>query len=71
MALTNPLPRYCDYCGSKFRQRYPTQRFCRPWCRNEGKAAEGRSARRSWWAQGRPMINEAVREEPKHSAWRR
>ena len=36
MSLTDPTPRYCDYCGSKFSERYPGQRFCRPWCRNEG-----------------------------------
>jgi hypothetical protein len=57
--------RECEWCGQLYRPRVLDQRFCGMECRNEGKAAEGRSARRSWWAQGRPMINEAVIEEPK------
>jgi len=63
MSLTDPTPKYCDYCGSKFRERYPGQRYCRPHCRNAGKAAEGRSARRVWNDVGRPVFDD--RPEPK------
>jgi len=53
--LTDIRKRPCDHCGEMFRPRYPTQRFCRRWCRLQGKAAEARAARRTWWKAGRPM----------------
>jgi len=65
MALTDPSPRYCAHCGVSFRQRHPDQKFCRRWCRLQHNAAEGRSARRVWWREGRPMLdNRPIREEP-------
>jgi len=58
--------RECEWCGQTYRPRVPDQRFCGIECRNAGKAAEGRSARRAWWRDGRPMIdNRPVIEEPK------
>jgi hypothetical protein len=63
--------RDCEWCGQMYRPRVPDQRFCGMECRAEGKAAEGRAARRSWWAQGRPMINEPLRDEPKATEYRR
>jgi hypothetical protein len=61
----DPSPRYCAHCGQRFRQRHPDQKFCRRWCRLQHHAAEGRSARRLWWREGRPMLNEPVIDEPK------
>jgi hypothetical protein len=52
----------CEWCGQMYRPRVPDQRFCGMECRLQGKAAEGRAARRSWWAQGRPVFND---DEPK------
>ena len=45
----------CDHCSRTFRPRVESQRYCRPWCRAQAKAAEGRAARRCWWGAGRPM----------------
>ena len=53
--LTDISQRYCEFCDTKYRPRYPTQRWCRRWCRMQAKAAEGRAARRAWWRAGRPM----------------
>jgi hypothetical protein len=56
--LTDIRIRHCENCDGKFRPRVPDQRYCRRWCRLEAKAAEGRAARRVWWAAGRPMETE-------------
>jgi hypothetical protein len=45
----------CPVCGAAFRQRQPTQIWCRPWCKRQAKALAGRAARRSWDDQGRPI----------------
>jgi hypothetical protein len=61
--------RECEWCGEMYRPRVPDQRFCGIECRLQGKAAEGRAARRAWWKEGRPMID---RDEPKEvSTFRR
>ena len=62
--LTDITRRVCEYCGGRYRPRYPTQRWCRHWCRKQAKAAEGRAARRTWFEAGRPMGQEPVVEEP-------
>jgi hypothetical protein len=55
----------CAYYGQRYRPRYPTQRFCRRWCRLQGKLAEARSARRVWVGAGRPVFNDRpVVDEP-------
>jgi hypothetical protein len=41
-----------------FQPRVERQRVCRPWCRNERKRIEAKSARRVWAANGRPLIND-------------
>jgi len=56
--LTDIRPRYCEFCGAKYRPRVDSQRYCRRWCRLKAKAAEGRAARRVWWRAGRPMMVE-------------
>ena len=55
--------RECVYCGKAFRPRVPDQRYCRPSCRAEAKAAEGRAARRLWREAGRPMQFEEQPEQ--------
>jgi hypothetical protein len=52
------VKRPCAYCGQFFRPRVADQKWCRPWCKARAKAHEGRSARRAWWAAGRPMFGE-------------
>jgi hypothetical protein len=69
--LTGPTPRLCEYCGARYRPRYPTQRWCRRWCNKQAKAAEGRAARRTWWSAGRPMEQERPREEPERGTLRK
>lgn len=55
--------RPCAHCGKPFRPRVPDQRYCRPWCRAEAKAAEGGAARRLWREAGRPMQFEEQAEQ--------
>ena len=62
--LTDIRPRHCDYCGAKYRPRVDSQRYCRRWCRDQAKAAEGRAARRVWSEAGRPMLGEDQRPAP-------
>jgi hypothetical protein len=50
--------RACSYCDQLFRPRVNDQRFCRPWCRAQGKAREAKSARRLWASAGRPLISD-------------
>ena len=69
--LTDPTPRLCEYCGARYRPRYPTQRFCRHWCRKQAMAAEGRAARRVWFDAGRPMLAEAPVAEPQRGELRK
>jgi hypothetical protein len=54
--------RECEWCGEMYRPRVPDQRFCGMECRNAGKAAEGRAARKVWFDAGRPVFNEAIGE---------
>jgi len=51
--------RVCEWCREMYRPRVEDQRFCCLACRHEMKAAEGRAARRAWWREGRPMIEDA------------
>jgi hypothetical protein len=53
--------RICPVCGSPFRQRQPSQIWCRAWGKRQAKALAGRAARRSWDDQGRPIQAE-IRE---------
>ena len=69
--LTDPTPRLCQYCGSRYRPRYPTQRWCRRWCRLKAQAAQGRAARRVWIEAGRPLLAERPVEEPQRGEVRR
>jgi hypothetical protein len=69
--LTDPTPRLCEYCGARYRPRYPTQKWCRRWCRMQAKAAEGRAARRTWFEAGRPLPEEPVVEEPERHELRK
>lgn len=55
--------RECEWCGERYRPRVPDQRFCRPWCRQQAKAKEGRDARRAWWSLDRPMFEEQKTKE--------
>jgi hypothetical protein len=64
--LTDIRKRQCETCGEMFRPRYPTQRWCRAWCRAEGKASEARAARSTWCAAGKPKETEEQR-----AAWQR
>ena len=69
MGLTDPRPKHCDYCGARFRERVPGQRFCRRWCRLQWRAAEGRSQRRVWIGAGRPVFSDRpVLDEPREQA---
>jgi hypothetical protein len=52
------VKRKCDFCKQSFRPRVPDQRFCGAWCRQQGKAKEGRDARRAWWSLDRPEYEE-------------
>jgi hypothetical protein len=54
--------RLCVFCGHSFTAVNETQRFCGPRCRAQGRALEGRAARRVWAAAGRP-IEENTRAE--------
>lgn len=54
--------RACEWCREFYRLRVSDQRFCSLWCRQEMKAAEGRAARRAWWREGRPMIEDRPME---------
>jgi hypothetical protein len=62
------VKRRCDYCGAMFRPRVPSQRYCRLWCHNKDKAAEGRAARRVWRERGRPMFDEREQEQQQQVA---
>jgi hypothetical protein len=64
--LTDIRKRQCETCGEMFRPRYPTQRWCRAWCRAQGKASEARAARRSWCEAGKLKETEEQR-----AAWQR
>jgi len=64
--LTDIRKRHCETCGELFRPRYPTQRWCRAWCRAQGKASEARAARRAWCDAGKPKETEEQR-----AAWQR
>jgi len=64
--LTDIRKRHCETCGEMFRPKYPTQRWCRAWCRAQGKASEAPAARRSWCDAGRPKETEEQR-----AAWQR
>jgi hypothetical protein len=50
--------RTCTYCGGLYRPRVPEQVVCGPACRAARKSLEARSARRTWDAHGRPIIND-------------
>jgi len=63
--------RECEWCGQFYRPRVPDQRFCGMECRQEGKAAEGRAARRPWWRAGRPDFNDRRAEPEPRIAHRR
>jgi hypothetical protein len=62
------VKRFCIYCGKPYRPHVADQRFCGPYCRANGKAAEGRAARRAWWAAGRPMFEETDVEQKRKEA---
>jgi hypothetical protein len=66
--LTDIRPRNCAYSGAKYRPKVDDQRFCRRWCRMQGKAAEGRAARRVWWRAGRPMVEEEQAEQEREAS---
>jgi hypothetical protein len=46
--------RQCAFCGASFRPERSTQKYCRYWCYQNARAAEGRAMRRVWWREGRP-----------------
>jgi hypothetical protein len=54
------MSKTCIVCGTPFMPRVYTHVYCTVRYRMDAKAAEGRSARRLWEAQGRPMVCEEV-----------
>lgn len=45
----------CTQCGKPLIAARFGQRYCSALCRADGRAAEGRAARRAWEQAGRPM----------------
>jgi hypothetical protein len=56
------VKRQCEQCHSMFRPRVPEQKWWGPYCRMKAKAAEGKAARRVWWANGRPTLDQVETE---------
>jgi hypothetical protein len=50
--------RCCAFCGATFRPERWTQKYCRYWCYQNSRAAEGRAMRKVWTAAGRPSEGE-------------
>jgi predicted nucleic acid-binding Zn ribbon protein len=65
------IKRHCEVCGKLYRPRVPDQRFCGFYCRDKQRKRDAKAARRTWWFEDKPSLEQAERmlkEKRQHDA---